>query len=76
MHPKIDKDDIEKIGHALSTVIQTRYGWLFNHISRALFLDSSDKSALTLPSYYSFSLEDERNGIKPIEVRFITDLLK
>ena len=76
MHSTILKEDIEKIGHALSTVIQTRYVWLFNHISRALFLDGLDKSALTLPLYYSFSLEDERNGIKPIEVRYITDLLK
>jgi len=50
-------EDIEKIGHALSTIIQIRYV-CFYHISRGLFLDSLDKSVLPIPLHYSFSLED------------------
>lgn len=70
------KEDIENIGHALSTVIQTRYVWLFNHMARALFLDYFDKMNKIPFSLYSFSEEDEAKGIKPLEARYVTDLLR
>ncbi len=65
-------DEIERLGHALSKVIQHRYCWLVAHAVRGLFLRLADARALPqLPLAYSFSLEDERNGVPPIPLEFI-----
>lgn len=65
-------DEIERLGYALSKVIQHRYCWLAAHAVRGLFLRLADTHALPqLPLAYSFSLEDERNGVPPIPLEFI-----
>jgi len=67
---------VDSFGHALSTLIQERYVWLFSHIARAYFLNLMDKNVLdpSLDSYF-FSTEDQQQGEAPILVGQITNLL-
>jgi hypothetical protein len=44
--PPLSSEELDNFGHALSTLIQQRYAWLFSHISRAFFLDLIDRNAL------------------------------
>lgn len=69
------KTELENIGHAISTVIQVRYVWLFTHMSRALFLDYYDKIGKVPFKNYAFSTEDLKKGIKPLEARYIIELV-
>jgi hypothetical protein len=76
MAGNLSSSDLDNFGHAISTLIQQRYVWLFSHISRAMFLDSMDRSVLpSLPDNYFFSKEDEDAGHDAIPVRYIVDLL-
>ena len=68
--------DIENVGEALSTLIQTRYNWLFNHISRAILLEYIDNPNYIPPRNYGFSQADIDNGKPLIEVEYIIYLLK
>lgn len=72
----ISNEDVENIGHALSTIIQTRYVWLFNHISRAEYLEIIDNPEFSIHKRYAFAQEDIDNGKPPIETGNIITLLR
>lgn len=64
------REDLGNLGHALSTIVQQRYVWLFLHIGRAILLDQFDKERVW-PDYYAFSEEDIAAGRPTIQ----TDLV-
>lgn len=72
----MNKDEIENVGHALSTVIQTRYVWLSSHIFRSYFFHIIDHNEYETQKFYSFSEEDQRNGVQPIDLQNIIELIK
>jgi hypothetical protein len=74
--PKLSSDELDSFGHALSTLVQQRYVWLFSHIVRAVFLDLIDRKALNpCPERYFFSEEDQQKGAPAVVVSLITDLV-
>lgn len=64
-------DELDRIGHALSTLVQQRYVWLFMHLSRATFLDRLDSGEPRLPHSYAFSEEDVAAGKPAIPVEYL-----
>jgi hypothetical protein len=65
-------EELERLGHALSKVIQNRYCWLVAHATRGVLLQLLDENRLPpLPSAYSFSLEDQRKGVPGIPFHWI-----
>jgi len=73
---KISNEDIENIGHALSTIIQARYVWLFNHIARGEYLGMIDNPEYSIHKRYAFSQEDVDNGKPAIEIENLINLIQ
>lgn len=77
-HPRrLLKGELDKIGHAISTLVQQRYVWLFIHICRTIVLNGLDSGVLgPLPEFYFFSEEDEKRGSEPVQVHHVMDLVQ
>jgi len=74
MKINLDNTEIENIGHAISTLIQQRFVWIFHHIIRASYLNTLDSGYFPHPQdKFFFSEEDELKGVKPFLIHeFIT----
>jgi hypothetical protein len=76
MHTRtnLDNTEIENIGHAISTLIQQRFVWIFHHIIRASYLNTVDSGYFPHPEdKFFFSEEDRLKGAKPFLIHeFIT----
>lgn len=66
--------ELENIGHAICTLIQQRFVWIFNHIVRASYLNILDSGYFPHPEdKYFFSGEEELKGVRPFLIHeFIT----
>ena len=66
--------EIENIGHAISTLIQQRFVWIFHHIIRAAYLTTVDSGYFPHPEdKFFFSEEDRLKGATPLLIHeFIT----
>jgi hypothetical protein len=61
----LNNTEIENIGHAISTLIQQRFVWIFHHIIRASYLNTVDSGYFPHPEdKFFFSEEDGLKGAK------------
>lgn len=68
---------MDDIGHALSIIVQQRYVWLLNHVTRAIVLSIMDGPPRPelVPRLYQFSEEEEQKGATPLSVTRILNPL-
>jgi hypothetical protein len=70
--PRLSNGELDDVGHALSTLVQQRYVWLFSHLSRALLLTRLDQKGMDgLPATYAFSQVDETAGRPSLAVEHL-----
>jgi len=70
--PKLDKTEIENIGHAISILIQQKFIWIFHHIIRASYLSTIDAGYFPdLQDKFFFSEEDKLKSAKPFLIHEI-----